>query len=88
MGAKYGAATSVRSCCVVLGDQDGWGTNRLSKVELILGLGCPKIFHEAEDTLDSLAGISEGVRRNNAIRCCQNGYFKTCVFRPWGESYR
>ncbi|WP_419605059.1 hypothetical protein, partial [Thiolapillus sp.] len=44
------------------------------------GQGCPKIYHEAEETLDSLAGISEGVRRNNAIRCCQNGYFKTCVF--------
>ena len=27
MGAKYGAAPSLRSCCVVLGDQDGWGTN-------------------------------------------------------------
>ena len=26
MGAKYGAATSLRSCCVVFGDQDGWGT--------------------------------------------------------------
>ncbi|WP_419585420.1 hypothetical protein, partial [Thiolapillus sp.] len=25
----------------------------------------------------SLADISEWVRRNNAIRCCQNGYFKT-----------
>ena len=59
MGAKYGAATSLRSCCVVLGDQDGWGTNRLSKAELILGLGCPKIYHEAEDTLD---GCGEHVR--------------------------
>ncbi len=39
MGAKYGAATSLRSCCVVLGDQDGWGTNRLSKAESILGTG-------------------------------------------------
>ena len=28
---------SLRSCCVVLGDQDGWGTNRLSKAESILG---------------------------------------------------
>ncbi|WP_305801131.1 hypothetical protein, partial [Thiolapillus sp.] len=27
------------SCCVVLGDQDGWGTNRLSKAESILGTG-------------------------------------------------
>ncbi len=25
--------------CVVLGDQDGWGTNRLSKAESILGTG-------------------------------------------------
>ncbi len=39
MGVKYGAATSLRSCCVVLGDQDGWGTNRLSKAESILGTG-------------------------------------------------
>ena len=39
MGAKYGAATSLRSCCAVLGDQDGWGTNRLSKAESILGTG-------------------------------------------------
>ncbi len=39
MGAKCGAATSLRSCCVVLGDQDGWGTNRLSKAESILGTG-------------------------------------------------
>ena len=39
MGAKYGAATSLRSCCLVLGDQDGWGTNRLSKAESILGTG-------------------------------------------------
>ena len=39
MGAKYGATTSLRSCCVVLGDQDGWGTNRLSKAESILGTG-------------------------------------------------
>ena len=30
---------SLRSCCVVLGDQDGWGTNRLSKAESILGTG-------------------------------------------------
>ncbi len=29
----------MRSCCVVLGDQDGWGTNRLSKAESILGTG-------------------------------------------------
>ncbi|WP_296781895.1 hypothetical protein, partial [Thiolapillus sp.] len=33
LGDKYGAATSLRSCCAVLGDQDGWGTNRLSKAE-------------------------------------------------------
>ena len=39
MGDKYGAATSLRSCCVVLGDQDGWGINRLSKAESILGTG-------------------------------------------------
>ena len=39
MEDKYGAATSLRSCCVVLGDQDGWGTNRLSKAESILGTG-------------------------------------------------
>ena len=29
----------MRSCCVVLGDQDVWGTNRLSKAESILGTG-------------------------------------------------
>ncbi len=29
----------MRSCCVVLGDQDGWGTKRLSKAESILGTG-------------------------------------------------
>ena len=29
----------MRSCCVVLGDQDGWDTNRLSKAESILGTG-------------------------------------------------
>ncbi len=29
----------MRSCCVVLGDQDGWGTNGLSKAESILGTG-------------------------------------------------
>ena len=29
----------MRSCCVVFGDQDGWGTNRLSKAESILGTG-------------------------------------------------
>ena len=39
MGAKYGAATSLRGCCVVLGDQDCWGTNRLLKAESILGTG-------------------------------------------------
>ena len=39
MGAKHGAATSLRSCCAVLGDQDCWGTNRLSKAESILGTG-------------------------------------------------
>ena len=39
LGDKYGAATSLRSCCVVLGDQDGWGTNRLSKAKSILGTG-------------------------------------------------
>ena len=43
LGAKYGAATSLRSCCVVvLGDQDGWGTNRLVKGPIrFWGLGCP-----------------------------------------------
>ena len=39
MGAKHGAATSLRSCCAVPGDQDGWGTNRLSKAESFLGTG-------------------------------------------------
>ena len=51
LGDKYGAATRLRSCCVVLGDQDGWGTNRLSKAESILGTGMSQIYHEAEDTL-------------------------------------
>ena len=50
----------------MLGDQDGWGTNRLSKAESILGagtsqiwgLGRPKIYHEVEDTLENIGHIT------------------------------
>ncbi|WP_419621181.1 hypothetical protein [Thiolapillus sp.] len=42
----------MRSCCVALGDQDGWGTNiGCQRPSRFWGLGCPKIYHEAEDTL-------------------------------------
>ncbi|WP_294043167.1 hypothetical protein [Thiolapillus sp.] len=42
----------MRSCCVALGDQDGWGTNiGCQRPSRFWGLGCPKIYHEVEDTL-------------------------------------
>ena len=68
----------MRRCCVVLGDQDGWGRNRLSKAELILGLGCPKIFHETEDTLGKRNRQQSRVRARVEhlfrIIKCQFGY--------------
>ncbi|WP_293680296.1 hypothetical protein [Thiolapillus sp.] len=41
----------MRSCCVVLGDQDGWAQIGCQRPSRFWGLGCPKIYHEAEDTL-------------------------------------
>ncbi|BAO43979.1 hypothetical protein TBH_C1050 [Thiolapillus brandeum] len=49
MEAGCVAVTSLRGCCVVLGDQDDWGTNELSKAESILGAGMPQLYHEVED---------------------------------------
>ena len=42
--------SSLRSCCVVLGDQDGWGTNRLSKTESILGTGMSQDLYTRSKT--------------------------------------
>ena len=53
MGDRCVAATSLRCCGGTPGDQDGRGTNELSKIESILGTRMSQIFHEIEDSLGS-----------------------------------
>ncbi|MEJ1409351.1 MAG: hypothetical protein RPU60_03915, partial [Candidatus Sedimenticola sp. (ex Thyasira tokunagai)] len=38
-------------------DRDGQGSNRLSKIECVWGLGCPKTHHEIKDTLDNFFDV-------------------------------
>ncbi|MEJ1338930.1 MAG: hypothetical protein RPU35_11730, partial [Candidatus Sedimenticola sp. (ex Thyasira tokunagai)] len=40
-------------------DRDGQGSNRLSKIECVWGLGCPKTHHEIKDTLAFLLNKSD-----------------------------
>ncbi len=68
MGAKYGAATSLRSCCVVLGDQDGWGTNRLSKAESILGTGMSQNLSRGRRHACRLKLLKIGARLHLTVR--------------------